>query len=107
MGGIGVLLHSEYVSSLPVDKINDENYDPWYVLQSDNEIINFIDEDGKQKNANSLFIEAESTNLKIKIDDYILYIPANESRSYDFETIQSIQVMNTAGTKLRWSILCY
>ena len=100
---IGQLLHSGFISSLPLNKIGDANYDPWYVLTSNNELINFTDSNGNKSNLNSLFIEAENTVLKINIDGYILYIPANESREYNFESVSSIQVMNALGTKLRWS----
>jgi len=100
---IGQLLHSGFISSLPTNKIGDANYDPWYVLQSNNELVNFEDSNGNKAYLNSLFIEAENTVLKINIDGYILYIPANESREYNFESVSSIQVMNNLGTKLRWS----
>jgi len=100
---IGQLLHSGFISSLPLNKIGDADYDPWYVLQSNNELISFTDSNGNKANLNSLFIEAENTNLYINIGGYILYIPANESRTYDFEKVQSIQVMNQINTKLRWS----
>jgi len=100
---IGQLLHSGFISSLPIDKIGDANYDPWYVLQSNNELINFTDSNGNKAYLNSLFIEAENTNLYINIGGYILYVPANESREYNFQGIKSIQVMNLAGVKLRFS----
>jgi len=100
---IGQLLHSGFISSLPVSKIGDANYDPWYTTTSENEVINFIDSNGNKANLNSLLIEAENTSLYIKIDDFILYVPVTESRSYDYEKIQSIQVMNALGTKFRWS----
>ena len=92
-----------FISSIPLNKIGDANYDPWYVLTSNNQIINFTDSNGNKANLNSLFIEAENTNLYINIGGYILYIPANESREYNFESVSSIQVMNALGTKLRWS----
>ena len=75
---IGQLLHSGFISSLPLNKIGDANYDPWYVLQSNNELISFTDSIGNKAYLNSLFIEAENTNLYINIGGYILYIPANE-----------------------------
>ena len=74
---IGVLHSSGYLSSLPLSKIGDPNYDPWYVLQENDEIINFIDENDNQRYFNSLLIEAESTDLKINIGGYILFVPAN------------------------------
>jgi len=103
MSGVGTIFHSGYISSLPTNKLNDANYDPWYILTSNNEIINFKDANNQQLHLNSLFIEAENTPLYININGYILYIPANESRNCDFESISSIQVMNLANTKLRWS----
>ena len=104
---IGQLLHSGFISSLPLNKIGDANYDPWYVLQSNNELISFIYSNGNKANLNSLFIEAENTNLYINIGGYILYVPANESREYNFESVSSIQVMNNLGVKLRWSGLYF
>jgi len=104
---IGQLLHSGFISSLPLNKIGDADYDPWYVLQSNNELISFTDSNGNKANLNSLFIEAENTNLYINIGGYILYIPANESREYDFESVSSIQVMNNLGVKIRWSGLYF
>ena len=104
---IGQLLHSGFISSLPLNKIGDANYDPWYVLQSNNELISFTDSNGNKAYLNSLFIEAENTNLYINIGGYILYIPANESREYDFESISSIQVINNLGVKFRWSGLYF
>jgi len=100
---IGNLMHSGFTSSLPTNKLNDANYDPWYILTSNNQIINFKDINNQQLHLNSLFIEAENTPLYININGYILYIPANESRNCDFESISSIQVMNLANTKLRFS----
>lgn len=100
---IGVLHSSGYLSSLPVSEIGNPNYDPYYVLQENNETINFIDGNGVQRYFNSLLIEAESTDLKINIGGYILYVPANESRNYDYEKISEIQVMNLLGTKIRFS----
>jgi len=104
---IGQLLHSGFISNLPLNKIGDADYDPWYVLQSNNELISFIDSNGNKANLNSLFIESENTNLYINIGGYILYIPANESREYNFESVSSIQVMNNLGVKLRWSGLYF
>ena len=100
---VGQIFHSGYISSLPTNKLNDANYDPWYILTSNNQIINFKDTNNQQLHLNSLFIEAENTPLYININGYILYIPANESRNYDYESINSIQVINNLGTKLRFS----
>jgi len=100
---IGQIFHSGYISSLPTNKLNDANYDPWYITQVNNQTIIFKDANNQQLHLNSLFIEAENTPLYININGYILYIPANESRNCDFESISSIQVMNLLGTKLRFS----
>jgi len=100
---IGNLMHSGFTSSLSIDKIGDANYDPWYITQINNEIINFKDTNNQQLHLNSLFIEAENTPLYININGYILYIPVNESRNCDFEKISSIQVMGNLGQKIRWS----
>ena len=100
---IGNLMHSGYISSLPTNKLNDANYDPWYILTQNNQTIVFKDINNQQLHLNSLFIEAENTPLYININGYILYIPANESRNCDFESISSIQVMGNLGQKIRWS----
>jgi len=100
---IGNLMHSGFISSLSVSKIGDANYDPWFALTQNNQIIIFKDTNDQQIHLNSLFIEAENTPLYININGYILYIPANESRNCDFEKISLIQVMNLIGTKLRFS----
>ena len=100
---IGNLMHSGFISSLPINKLNDPNYDPWYILTQNNQIIIFKDINNQQLHLNSLFIEAENTPLYININGYILYIPANESRNCDFEKIGSIQVMGNLGQKIRFS----
>ena len=102
---IGNLMHSGYISSLPTNKLNDANYDPWYILTQNNQTIVFKDINNQQLHLNSLFIEAENTSLYIRLlpSDHILYIPANESREYNYEKISSIQVMNPISTKLRFS----
>jgi len=97
---IGALMHSGFYSYCTYDDLKE-----WYELTQNNEVINFIDSTGSQRYLNSLFIEAENTSLYIRLlpSDHILFIPANESRNYDYEKISSIQVMNQIGTKLRFS----
>jgi len=95
---IGALMHSGFYSYCTYDDLKE-----WYILTSNNQTIVFKDANNQQLQLNSLFIEAENTPLYININGYILYIPANESRNCDFESISSIQVMNLANTKLRWS----
>jgi len=97
---IGNLLHSGFYSYCSYDDLKE-----WHILTSENEVINFTDSSGNKYALNSLLIEAENTSLYIRIlpSDYILYIPANESKNYDYEKISSIQVMNQIGTKIRWS----
>ena len=95
---IGALMHSGFYSYCTYDDLKE-----WYILTSNNQTIIFKDANNQQLHLNSLFIEAENTPLYININGYILYIPANESRNCDFESISSIQVMNLANTKLRWS----
>jgi hypothetical protein len=97
---IGNLYHTGYVSYCKYDDLKE-----WLTTTENNQIINFLDSDGKSRHLNSLVIEAETTNLYIRIlpGDYILFIPAGEARHYDFEDITSIQIMNLAGAKLRWS----
>lgn len=102
--GIGNLYHSGYISYCKYDALAE-----WYTTTEDNEVIEFKETDGTQRQLNSLYIEAEATDLYIRMipSDYCIFVPANESRNYDFEKIQSIQIMNLAGTKLRWSGLFY
>ena len=95
---IGALMHSGFYSYCTYDDLKE-----WYILTSNNQTIVFKDTNNQQLHLNSLLIEAENTPLYININGYILYIPANESRNCDFESISSIQVMNLANTKLRWS----
>jgi len=95
---IGVLMHSGFYSYCTYDDLKE-----WFILTSNNQTIVFKDANNQQLHLNSLFIEAENTPLYININGYILYIPANESRNCDFESISSIQVMNLLGTKLRFS----
>jgi hypothetical protein len=97
---IGNLYHSGFISSIKYD-----NLTPWYTTTSDNQVIEFKETDGQQRHLNSLFIETEATALYIRIlpTDYCLYVPANSSINYDFEDVKSIQIMNVAGVKLRWS----
>jgi|688.fasta_scaffold826491_2 hypothetical protein len=84
--------------------IHKDNLTPWYSLISENELIEFK-EGAIQRELNSLLIEAEATPLYIQIlpSEYCLYIPANGSRSYDFEAIKAIKVLNVLGTKIRFS----
>jgi len=97
--GIGTLYHSGFISSIKRD-----NLTPWYTTLQDNEVIEFKESDGKQRYLNALLIQAELTDLYIRIlpSDYCIYIPAGTAKSYDFEKIGSIQIMNVAGAKLRW-----
>ena len=97
--GIGNLYHSGFVSYCKYDDLKE-----WYITTEDNEVVEFK-EGIQQRYLNSLFIEAENTDLYIRIlpGDYCIFIPSSESRNYDFEKISSIQVMNVTGTKLRWS----
>jgi len=98
--GVGSLLHSGFYSYCKYNDLKE-----WYTSTAENEVINFTDSNGNKYGLNSLFIEAENTSLYIRIlpSDYILFVPANESRNCDFEKVQSIQVMNALGIKLRFS----
>jgi hypothetical protein len=97
---IGNLWHSGFISSIHKDTLT-----PWYTTVANNETIEFKEVNGQQRHLNSLFIEAENTDLYIRImpSDYCIFVPANESRSYDFEDVTSIQVMGNLGQNLRWS----
>jgi hypothetical protein len=77
---------------------------PWITTTSKDEIIEFK-EGQSTRQLNSLVLEAETTDLYIRLlpSDYCLYIGAGESRRYDLESISAIQVMGNAGQKLRWS----
>ena len=97
---VGQLLHSGFISS-----IHKDNLTPWYSLTEENQIIEFKETDGTQRYLNDLLIEANTTPLYIRIlpSDYILYVPAGESRNYSFEKVSAIQVMNNLATNIRWS----
>jgi hypothetical protein len=102
--GIGNLYHSGILSYCKYDDLKE-----WHTTTGNNEIIEFKESDGQQRHLNSLFIEAESTDLYIRIlpSDYCIFIPANESRTLDFKDVMKIQVMNNLGAKLRWSGMFY
>jgi len=97
---IGTTLHSGYISYCKYDALTE-----WYTTTENQEVISFEETDGTVRQLNSLFIESENTSLFIRIlpGDFILYVPANESRNFDFKKIESIQVMHNLGVKLRWS----
>jgi hypothetical protein len=94
------LRHTGFISSITYD-----NLTPYYTTTTANEVIEFKNKDGKLLHLNSLLIQAELTDLYIRIlpGDYCLFVEAGSAMSYDFEEISSIQVMGAAGQKLRWS----
>lgn len=91
--------HIGFISSVKYDELNE-----WYTTTNKNEVIEFKDGD-KQRYLNAMLIEAESTDLYVRIlpSDYCLFIPAGSSKSYDYSRVYAIQVMNDSGAKLRWS----
>lgn len=96
---MAILQHYGFISSIKYD-----NLTPWYTTTQENEVIQFKEGD-VQRNLNALTIEANTTDLYIRImpTDYCLYVPANQARTFDLQEIKSIQVMGVAGQKLRWS----
>ncbi len=101
---IGELYSAGFISYCKHDDLKN-----WYETEVDDEIIEFKNSAGKQLQLNSLLIEAEEEDVYIRIlpSDYVLCIPANENRAYDFEKLERIQVMNYYGTRLRWSGMYY
>jgi hypothetical protein len=96
---IGELHHSGYFSYC---KYN--NLQQWFTTTSTNQTIEFYDGDNLRQ-LNSLMIESETTDLYIRIlpSDYILYVPANDVRTYEFTKVSKIQVMGASGIKFRFS----
>jgi len=97
---VGDILHSGFISYCTYNNLKE-----WHTLTQANEVINFTDSNNTKFLLNSLLIESDAIPLYIRVlpSDYILYVPANESREYNFQGIKSIQVMNEINTKLRWS----
>jgi hypothetical protein len=102
--GIGNLFHSGFVSSIKYD-----NLTPWFITTSKDQIIEFKDSDNQLRHLNSLSIEAETTDLYVRImpSDFCLYIGAGESKRYNFEEVSSIQIMGNPNQKLRWFGMFY
>jgi len=98
--GIGNLYHSGMLSYCKYDDLKE-----WYTTTENQEIIPFEETDGTVRQLNSLFLEAEATDLYIRLlpSDYCIFIPSYESRNFDFKKIEGIQVMNNLGVKLRFT----
>lgn len=96
---IGNLEHTGFISYCRYD-----NLQSFYTTTQSNEIIEFK-ENGIQRQLNSLIIESELTDLYVRIlpSDYILFVPANDVRTYNLTKIEKIQVMGNSAQKLRWS----
>ena len=92
------LTHNGFWSTIKYD-----NLTAWYTTVSDNEVIEFDNSDGTQREMNSILIESESTPLYIRIlpSDYCVYLPENTFRELNYQKIERVQVMNSAGVKIR------
>jgi hypothetical protein len=101
---VGNIIHSGFISSVKYD-----NLTPWYTTMQANEVITFKDDKGNPISVNSLFIEANTTDLYIRIlpSDGCLYIPSNDSKSFDLKSVREIQVMGASGQNIRWSGMTY
>lgn len=79
-----------------------------YTTVSANEQILFIDkkENNAQRYLNALFLENTGDSvmyIQILPSDYVLVIPAGESRTYDLTKTNGIKVLGNSGQSLRWS----
>lgn len=91
------IYHSGFISYCKPDDLQE-----WFTLTEDNQEITFTD-NGVNRNLNSLIIEAELVALYVQIGNFVLHVPANEIRSINYLKVNKITVLNTTGTKLRWS----
>jgi hypothetical protein len=99
-----VIIPSPIYSNGFISSIHKNTLTPFYSTTSVDEVIEFKETDGTQRDVNGLTIEANSTDLYIKIDpsDYCIFIKANTSKSINYQSLQSITVMGAAGQSLRW-----
>jgi hypothetical protein len=97
--GIGNLYHSGFYSSIKYD-----NLSPWVITTSNNQIIEFREDNGQLRHLNSLTIFSKDAPLYIRIlpSDYCVYIEPNSFLEYNFESITAIQVMGNSGQSIRF-----
>jgi hypothetical protein len=103
---IGVLDHSMYYSW---QKYNANPLTEYYTTTSNNQTINFID-GTNQLALNSLFIENMGSAvmyLQLLPSEYVLTIPAGESRNVDYVRVTGIKVLGNSGQTLRYSGCSY
>lgn len=73
----------------------------WYETVEEDEVIEF------EYTVNSLIIESSDEPLAIKINsiDDIWHLSADDKEGIEGLTIKKIQVLNPAGTRIRWKAL--
>ena len=99
---IGNLFSSGYISFLEYDT---DPLIPHFTTTSEDETILFKD-GTEQRYLNALFIENTGDAVmyvRLLPSDYILVIPAQESRTYDMTKTNGIQIMGNTSQTLRWS----
>jgi hypothetical protein len=81
----------------------------WYTTLVDNELIDF--RQFKYNGISSLLIEADTTDLTIKLNDEddngLWYIDAGIKEGINDMEVYCFRVMCPAGTKIRWKALAY
>jgi hypothetical protein len=100
------IIHSGFISSIHKD---DETLTDFISTTIENEIIAFIDKNDVSRSLNSLTIESSTTALYIQIlpSEYVLYVPANSSRTINYCKIQQIKVLGELGQSIRYWGLFY
>ena len=85
-----------------------DNLQPYMTTTEDNQLIEFYFDEGK-KPSNFLTIESIDTILYIAIndDDDVLCISGGHTFEVSYQHLESMRVLNPAGTKLRWYIQTY
>ena len=88
--------HSGFIASKGIDG--------WYETIMEDEVIKF------ERPVNGFLVESLDSVLAIKIDnneDNIWYVSAGEKEGMEGLKIKQIQVLNPAGTQIRWKALTY
>jgi hypothetical protein len=76
----------------------------WYITGEADELIEFKEEDGTQRNLNSLMIETDTAGVYIQMlpSNYCLYIPPTSNRVYNYSKMTAIKVIGSSGQTIRW-----
>lgn len=82
------------------------NRTPYYITQSDDELIDFQEMFGENVHANYLTITSVDTELLISLNDkeYLNVIPVGHTVEYSYTDITCFRVCNPVSTKIRWEM---